>query len=204
VRIVENSPARLILRDRSWWISAVCFAAAAILVGDSIARGADADKLVPAALAILFGFAFLHVTDVGFDRIRRTCDIRRFDVVRLTRRRLRFDEIVDIRIDTSRFPDSDEIGCRLGIVTAATMIPLTAAYEPDPERYAAMREVLLDMLLGDSPHPLPDDPVDALVKEGRLIDAVALLRMRDGSNLTEARARVAELQARVKGKTPGR
>jgi hypothetical protein len=198
MRIVENTPARITLRDRTWWISAVCFSAAAILVADSIARGAAGDKLVPAALSVLFGFAFLRATEIDFDRIARSCVIRRFDVLRPTRRHLRFDEIVDVRIDTSRFPDSDEIGCRLGIVTASGTIMLTAAYEPDPERYSAMREVLLDMLLGDSPRPPADDPVDALVKEGRLIDAVALLRRRDGSSLTAARTRVAALQARVK------
>jgi hypothetical protein len=194
VRIVENTRSRLVLRDRTWWVSAVCFAASVILAGRSALSDATADLLVPAAISALFGFAFLHATEVSFDRIGRTCIVRRFDVVRLTRRRLRFEDISDIRIETSRFWDSDDIGCRLSIVTAATTIPLTAAYEPGLERYSAMRETLLDVLFADSPHPPAEDPVLALVTEGRIVDAVALLRMRDGSSLTDARARVAALQ----------
>jgi hypothetical protein len=33
MRIAENTPSRLVLRDRTLWISAVCFTAAAALVG---------------------------------------------------------------------------------------------------------------------------------------------------------------------------
>jgi hypothetical protein len=205
VRIVQDTPSRLILRDRTLWSSVICLGGAAILVGHFALRGgAAAEQLLPAALSVLFGLAFLHATDVHFDKILRTCAITRLDVVRLTRRRLSFDDIVDVRIDISRFPDGDEAGCRFSIVTSSGAIPLTAAYEPDPERYSAMRSTLLDMLLDSAPHRRSRDQVETLVQEGRIVDAVAILRMRDGLSLTDARTRVAELQTRLGGEMPGR
>jgi hypothetical protein len=88
MRITENTPSRLRLRDRTLWISAVCFAAAAIFV---VRFAFDRDQpavLIPAALFAMFGLAFLRATDVTFDKIERVCAIRRLDVLRLTRIRL--------------------------------------------------------------------------------------------------------------------
>jgi hypothetical protein len=195
MRITENTPSHLRLRDRTLWISAVCFAAAAILaVRFAFDRG-QSEELIPAVLSLLFGLAFLRATDVTFDKIRRICTMRRFDVLRVSRTRLAFADIVDARVEIAQMPDNTAVlSCRLSLVTASAKIPLTASYEPDQKRYNAMRDTVLEAVFGDRQRPAALDPVRMLVKEGRIIDAVAVLRMRDGLDLTTASARVDELR----------
>jgi hypothetical protein len=198
VRIAENTPSRLVLRDRTLWISAVCFIAAAALVGHVAFDLDDAGQLVPAALSVLFGLAFLRATDVTFDKTKSICLVRRFDVLRLTRKCLAFHDILDVRLDIDRSYDSDDLTYRLSLSTKSAVIPLSATYEPGFERYSGMREAVLDAVFKAAQRPTTEDPISDLVKAGRVIDAVAIIRMREGLSLTEARAGVAELQRTLK------
>ena len=195
MRIIENTPARLRLRDRTLWMSAVCFAAMAIFV---VRFGFVSDQptvLIPAALFLMFALAFLRATDVTFDRIERVCAIRRLDVLRVTRVRLAFADISDVRIEIAPMPDNPAIPpCRLSLVTASAVVPLTAGFEPSEARYNAMRDAILDVVFADGKKPAAADPIRMLVNEGRIIDAMAMLRARDGLDLTTARARVDEMR----------
>jgi len=73
MRISENTPSHLKLRDRTLWISAVCFAAAAILLVRFAFDRDQSEQLIPAGLSLMFGLAFLHATDVTFDKSARIC-----------------------------------------------------------------------------------------------------------------------------------
>jgi hypothetical protein len=68
---------------------------------------------------------------------------------------------------------------------------------PDQPHYDAMRETVLEAVFGDGKRPAALDPIRALVKDGRIIDAVAMLRRRDGLDLTTASARIDELRKRT-------
>jgi hypothetical protein len=195
MRITENTPSYLKLRDRTLWISVLCFGIAAIFIARIACVPDEPGVLIPGVGFLVFGFAFLRATDVTFDKIERICAIRRFDVVRLARTRLAFEDIVDVRVETEPMPDDARVpSCRLSLATASAMVPLTASYQPDQERFNIMRDTVLDAVLGDRPRPAAVDPVRALVKQGRIIDAVAILRKRDGLDLTTAKARVDELR----------
>jgi hypothetical protein len=198
MRIAENTPSRLVLRDRTLWISAVCFTAAAALVGRVAFDLDGAGQRAPAALSVLFGLAFLRATDVTFDKTERTCFVRRLDVLRLTHRRIAFDDIVDVRLEIDRSHDPDGLAYRLSLSTTSAVIPLSVTYEPGFERYSGMREAVLDAVFKAAQRPMTEDPINDLVKAGRVIDAVAFIRMREGLSLTDARARVAELQRTLK------
>jgi hypothetical protein len=124
--------------------------------------------------------------------------VRRLDVLRLTHRRLAFDDIVDVRLEIDRSHDPDGLAYRLSLSTTSAVIPLSIIYEPGFERYSGMREAVLDAVFKVAQRPTTEDPISALVKAGRVIDAVAIIRMREGLSLTEARARVAELQRTLK------
>src|ERR1700737_4520699 len=99
MRISENTASHLKLRDRTLWISAVCFAAAAILIACAVFDQGQFEELIPAGLSLIFGLAFLRATDVTFDKIERICAIRRFDVGRVLRRRLAFADIADVSVE---------------------------------------------------------------------------------------------------------
>jgi hypothetical protein len=143
----------------------------------------------------VFALAFLRATDVTFDKIGRICAIRRLDVLRLMRKRLPFEEILDARVEIAPFPESASVlSCRLSLVTASAVVPLTTGYEPNYERHNAMRNAVLDAVFKDASRPAAVDPVRMLAKEGRINDAVAVLRMREGLDLTTASARVNALR----------
>jgi hypothetical protein len=196
MRITESTPSHLRLRDRTLWISGVCFAAAVVLAARAALDRDQLGELIPAALSAMFGLAFLRATNVTFDKVvERICAIYRFDVLRVRRTRLAFADIVDARVEIGPSPgDSPVISCRLSLVTGSAVVPLTAGYEPDQHRYNAMRAAVLEAVFGDGPKPSALDPVRMLVKERRIIDAVSMLQMRDGLDLTTASARVDELR----------
>jgi hypothetical protein len=195
MRISENTASHLRLRDRTLWISAVCFAASMIFVVRAAVVRDQPSVLIPAALFLVFALAFLRATDVTFDKIGRICAIRRLDVLRLMRKRLPFEEILDARVEIAPFPESASVlSCRLSLVTASAVVPLTTGYEPNYERHNAMRNAVLDAVFKDASRPAAVDPVRMLAKEGRINDAVAVLRMREGLDLTTASARVNALR----------
>src|ERR1700749_4694387 len=100
MHIVENGVARLVVRDRTSWVSWVCIAAAAAN-GVGLAATHDLRFLVPGLLFAAFGAAFLRASDVVFDKARRLCRVRRRDVGRVTFREIPFQDIVDVRVETA-------------------------------------------------------------------------------------------------------
>ena len=123
MRIVDDTPSHLKLRDRTLWISGVCFGAAAIAVLYEFGQG-ETVQLGPAAIAVAFGLAFLRASDVTFDKIGRTCNIRRLDVLRVKHTRVAFADITDVRVEPA--PESDNSGtisCRLSLVISTADFP---------------------------------------------------------------------------------
>jgi len=196
MRIVEKSDTRLRLADRTLWVSVACVAAAAFLVGRFGIYGGDLRALAPAALLCVFALAFLRSTDVVFDRFTHLCTVRRFDVVRLKRRAFAFGDIRDVAVEIEPMQENlNALPCRLSLVTGGETIPLTASYEPDLKRFEVMREQILDWLFNQGGKPAAAaDPVAALVKAGRTIDAIALLRQREGLDLVTAKDRVDKMR----------
>jgi hypothetical protein len=195
MRIVEDTSSRLVLRDRSLWLSWFMFGLAVVSVVWVLAQRADPRQLLLGAVWLGFGLAFLRATDAVFDMERGVCHLRRRDIWRVTQRELAFADITDVRVEPMPLDDADgPISCRLSLVTAAGAVPLTATYQPGLESFEAMRGVILDALFPGRAKPPEEDPVEVLVKAGRRIDAIALLRRRHGLGLAEAHSRVAALR----------
>jgi hypothetical protein len=192
MRIVEESATRLVLKDRTAWITAVCFLAAVIITWQAVQHR---EPIIVAAILVAFGVAFLHMTDVVFDKTRRVANLRRLDVIRLTRSSFAFDDIVDVTVQMDPQPDNlNSISCRLAFRTRDATSPLTASYAPDLDPYNAMRDAILGALGRVPDTTVKADPVRELAEAGGIIDAVALLRQRENLDLATARERVAQLQ----------
>src|ERR1051325_4339389 len=98
MRIVEDTPSRLVFRDRTLFISLVFFsAAAALLVRFAVAW--DKQLLIGAGLSLVFGLPFLRATDLTFDKMQRTCSLRRLDLLRVRRQSLPFSDISDLKVE---------------------------------------------------------------------------------------------------------
>jgi hypothetical protein len=146
MRIVEDSVARLTLKDRTLWITAVCFLVAGIMIWQAVLQERHVNLYASPAFLVVFGLAFLHMTDVVLDKTRRVATLRRLTVIKLTRASLGFEDIVDVAVQMEPLPDSNSISCRLAFLTRDATIPLSASYQPDPQRYNAMRAAILRAL----------------------------------------------------------
>jgi hypothetical protein len=197
MRIVENSPERVVLRDRTLWFSWICLGAAAAVGGRFAVAHGDPRQLFAVAFVAAFGLFFLRATDVVLDKSRSTCAVRRRDIWRVTQFELGFRDILDVRVEPMPMQDDGGFKCRLSLVTAQAVLPLSAGYEPDLQRYEEMRETLLDTMMQGRPRPPAEDPVEVLVKAGQRIAATSLLRQRDGLDLTTAHSRVKALREKL-------
>ena len=195
MRIVENSSSRLVLRDRTLWLSVVFFGAAALMMGVFFfGQGGDHRIAYPAGFFVLSGLVFLRSTDAVFDKQARLCRLSQLNVFRVKRREIAFDDINDIEIDTGPTSPSSQVPTyRLNLMTASGTVPMTVAYEADLKRQEAMRSAILQAVAGGGPQPEGTDVVRTMVKQGRLIDAVRLIRERDGLDLATAQQRVMEM-----------
>ena len=199
MRISEDTPERLVLRDRTLWISLVCLAGAtALLVRFAMVE--DKALLMGVAVSVLFSLPFLRASDLVLDKSQRICSLRRLDMWRVTRASLAFSDIRDIKVEVEPMGgNSQVISCRFSLVTASATIPLTVAYEPDLERYNRMRETILDSLFPAARRPAATDPVQDLVQRGQIVAAVALLRKRDRLDLVAAKDRVDAMRKALDG-----
>ena len=198
MRIVEDGPTRLVLRDRTSWVTYVCCAAALVLLLVAVSQR----SWQPAAcgtLFALFALMFLRSSDVLFDKATRICTLRRRDVLRKTEHSVRFSDISDVLIDViSSDASSSLVSCRLSISTRDGKMPFSASYESGLERFEAMRKAIVDLVFAGRPGPPDFDPVRALAMAGRLIDAISILRLRSNLSLAEARDEVMKMTATEK------
>ncbi len=202
MRIIENSPALLRLREGTWWLTVACFATALILAGAFVTGRAPPSILFGSAVWAAFGLGFLRSADVAFDRTAQVMTLKRISALGSWTTRLSFADIEDVRVDTMLSPDSQTPGRRLRLATSTGDLPLSAAFEPGEERYARMRDAILDALTRGAPRPVPEDPARALARSGRMIDATMLLRQRDGLDLASAKARAKAMAAEGPGDSP--
>ncbi|HTP03246.1 MAG TPA: hypothetical protein VMJ64_17855 [Anaerolineales bacterium] len=197
MRIAEDSPQRLVLVDQGIVISLVCFAAAAIvLVMPLLNHGSSGDNRILAAFLALFGLLVFRRSSAEFDGVTQTCTVRFLRVLGSKRRSLSFGDIREVHVDTEPLTDQRDPKFRLTLETTSGLLPLTDFYNSDLQRHDAVRRAIL-AVLGREEAADPD-PVHFLIRQGRTMDAVTLLRQRDKLDLTTARQRVSEMEDALK------
>lgn len=194
MRIVENDGHRLVLHDQTYWVTYACVGASLFAAFFAL-KLSDPRALMPAALFALFGLVFLRSSDVIFDKGAQICTVRRRDLWRVKRREIPFHDISGVFIDTKMVDTNySVVSCRMSLQTHNGDFPLTASFEPSLERYRDMRQAILSTVFADRSHPPEYDEVRSLVKAGRTVDAVSVLRRRDPNlSLTETVARAKSL-----------
>ena len=193
MRIVEDGPIRLVLRDRTLWVTYVCGAAALVLLLVALSQQSW-KPAASGALFALFALLFLRSSDVLFDKATRICTVRRRDMLRTTQHSVRFSDISDVLIEVIPGETASAlVSCRLSLSTRDGEMPFSASYEPSLERFEGMRKSIVDLVFAGRAAPPDFDPVRSLAVAGRLVDAVRLLRQRSNLSLAEAREEVMKL-----------
>ena len=148
MRIVQDTPDRMVLKDRTLWISFICGPIGLMLVGVTAIEPSWGSG-IGAAICLVSAVVFFDSTDLVMDRAGRLCDLRRMTFGRTRRWSLRFDDITDVRMEYGSTRRGTRT-CRLLFVTATETIPLTAALESGQSRYETMREEVLAVLHGQA------------------------------------------------------
>jgi hypothetical protein len=173
MRIVEDKPERMVLKDRTFWISFICGPLGLFLAFVTVTQP-NWGSGIGAALTLVCALVFFDSTDMVLDRVTRTIDLRRMTMGRHRRWSLAFGDIRDVQIERSSGGRNGPT-YRLVFVTAGEQIPLTAALEGGGRgRYEEMQQKIQHVLGGAAapappyqPHlPPPPPPAPDIVQPG--------------------------------------
>lgn len=198
VKVSEDSGARLVLKDQSVWIAAVCGLAALFPVSQILLGRAPTSMYILAGFFVLFALVFLRRSRIEFDKSARRVSIDKLQVFKRRSARLAFDDISDVLIETEPLSAAERAPpCRLSLVTTQGALPLTDSYQSDYAHHSVMRHAILQAL-GRPVSDAMDESLRQLVRAGRSVDAVAMLRLQKKMDLTAARLKVAELEQQLR------
>ena len=205
MRIYEDAEFRLVVADSSLGLAAILFATGAVLLGVAL-LGADAHARfglsVSGGFLLLCDVLLLRTTRFVFDRAQRMLTWQRRRILSRSSGQIPFDDIRGLVVEaTGRVGGTDGVSYRLALTTASGVIPFSDAYGPNLALYESMRDRIVAFLgLRKAPSSEPaaaEADLRALVRQRRIVGAVALLRARENVGLMEARRRIGEIEKQM-------
>lgn len=205
MRIHEDSDSRLIVTDSSIGLSAVLFAGGGLLLGVAL-LGPDARAWpglgISACFLLLCAILLLRTARFVFDRARRVVTWERLRILSRSSGQVPFDDIRGVVVETTGLDGGTTGGSyRLALTTPSGPIPFSDAYGPGLARYESMRDQIAAFIgqrdASSTAAASAETDLRELVRQRRILDAVALLRARENVSLAEARQRIAEMEAQV-------
>ena len=192
----------VIFEERPWLLPGILFVAGLVLAayaagfvqGGDFTSGEIEWPPLLAAIAMMGGaLVFLRRERFEFDTFRKRLRWSKSSVFRKTSGEVPFANISDVLIEETR--DSDGSTYRLALRTTTGLLPFTAAYFGN-DTYWEPIAIRMRTLLGLA-QPQPDSLLRAFIADGRIIDAVKLVRAENGLGLAEAKAEVDRLRAEM-------
>lgn len=204
MRMYEDAEFRLVVTDSSLGLAAVLFAAGAVLLGVAL-LGADARARsglsVSGGFLLLCAVLLLRTTRFVFDRAQRMLTWQRRRILSRASGQISFDDIRAVVVEATGLAGTGGVTYRLALTAASGAIPFSDAYGPSLARYESIRDRIVAFLgMGQAPSgqaASAEDDLRALVRQRRIVDAVALIRARENVGLMEARRRTAEIEKQM-------
>lgn len=209
MRITRQTSTELVVEDSLLWVTVLCALVAAPLLYIGIAPGLHG-TLAGGGLFLFFGLFGVRKMTFVFDGIERRVRWNGRKLFKVESGSIPFDEITGIGVEAMS-SDNSGVAYRLSILTAHGSVPMAYAYGGGKGRQARMRAEILAFL-----HPgaqgassaatetasgtgLADEAsIRSLLRQGRKIDAVTLLRSTERLSLTAAMQRVNAIDAAMK------
>jgi hypothetical protein len=209
MHISQKTNQELVVADTSIWVSIFLLSVTLFVLYRMIVSHARPGNYLVAGFFGLFVLLFWRKEVVVFDAGRQQ--------VLWTRRRLfgvasgtvPFSEITGIGMETSS-ARNNVLVYRLAILTAQGSIPMSDNYAGDSEKYGKLRREILEFLKLDSDEtrsalePVLSSDIDeasvrSLLRQGRRIDAIRLVRSTQKLSLIEATDRVNAILREMNG-----
>ena len=201
MHVTRKTNQELVVVDSSIWVSMLLLCAFVPAVYLSIVRGERAG-LLAAGFLLLCAFLFWRKEVVVFDAARQQATWWRRRAFKSASGMVPFSEITGIGMESS--PADRTLVYRLTILTSGRPVPLSDVYRGDKQRCDSVKGEILEFLHLDggeavsSSRSANDNSIQALLRQGRKVDAVALVRASQHIGLTEAVNLVNEIDEKMK------
>lgn len=203
MRIVRHTDTELVLRESTLWISILLALVALPLFYASTLPGKRGNLIVAIFFAI-GALVWLRKATLVFDAAQREVYWRRMRFFRSASGTVPFSEIAGIGTESSSGSGGSTL-YRLTLLTGQKPIPFTDTFGGGRDRWTSLRETTQRFLQTHRGTPLPmpsadlDDSLRALLRRGRKVEAVRLLKAAEHLDLPSATQRVNQLAVRMKG-----
>lgn len=208
MRMTQQTPTELVIKDSGLWMTYLFVGIAAVLV--VALKDGSAGRYLAAALFVLFGLIAARTTTFTFDALRRVVRWSGFKPFKSVSGEIPFDAIRDVTVEASSSGNSGST-YRLALLTTEGTVPMAYTYTGSRDGYASLRQQILTFVKPGLPttpaapvEGIPADlasSIESLLMQGRKIDAVALLRERTRIGLTEAVKRIDAVTAKMKAES---
>ena len=198
MRIARQTATELVLEDSGLWLAGALAIASLPLFYAAIFTGAKGNFVV-AGFFVICSLVGIRKSSFVFDAGERVVRWKNRLFLKASSGSVAFDEIREIGIECSSAGEGGA-GYRLTILTPRGSIPLSSTYGSGSGKYATLRETILVFLKREAaatPEMAAreriagwDPSILELVRAGRTIDAIALLRSMKRMSLSEAKRRV--------------
>jgi hypothetical protein len=218
MKIVSQTPAELVVRDSSMWLSAIFALLALMPLYIALAHN-DRRAFTPAAVLLLIAFVWARRSTFTFSAATQRIEWSRLRWLRAKTGTIPFSDVQGIQIQ-SISSDKGVLIYRLAIATTSQgIIPMSDEYSGGGlKRYEDLRDTLWNFVRPERPTssafspstatlPInPDaartaalnDSIRGLLQQGRKVDAILLVRESEHLDLTEATFRVNHIESELK------
>ncbi|MGC2614255.1 MAG: hypothetical protein WA354_09520 [Terracidiphilus sp.] len=189
MHVSRKTNTELALVDSSIWVSVLLLCAAVPVVYISIAHGRQSGLWVT-GFFVLCAFLFWRKEVVVFDAAKQQATWWRRRAFKAARGMIAFSEIKGIGIEASAAAEHGTLTYRLTILTSDKTVPMSDVYAGNRPHYEALKAEISEFLHVENVE-MPDAGVDensiqSLLKQGRKVDAIELVRASQKIGLTEA------------------
>jgi len=206
MRITRHTAQELIVVDSAIGLS-VFLCIASLLLFYMATRPGKIGALFGGCLFLLGAVICLRKTAFTFDAGEQRVRWQGRKFLKTEKGVIPFSEITGIGTETS-FGSSSANTYRLTILTRSGLVPLAYTYGGNKQEYASIRETIMTFLHLEAPGPKTDSRPDAaspideasvrsLLKQGRKVDAISLIRSSTHVGLTEAVRIVKDIDERM-------
>jgi hypothetical protein len=189
MHVSRKTTTELALVDSSIWVSVLLLCAAVPVVYMSIAHGRQSGLWVT-GFFVLCAFLFWRKEVVVFDAAKQQATWWRRRAFKAANGMIPFSEIKGIGMEASAAGEHGTLTYRLTILTSGKPVPMSDVYAANRPHYEALKAEICDFLHVENVE-MPDAGVDensieSLLKQGRKVDAIELVRASQKIGLTEA------------------
>jgi hypothetical protein len=176
--------------DSTIWIAVLLLGFSIFGAYKSYEQGSRAG-FVAVAFALLCSFLFWRKEIVTFDAGRQQAEWTRRRAFTAASGTVPFSEITGIGMETTA-AKNNVLCYRLTILTNDKPVPMSDTYSANQTHYEAMRQQILAFLKldgGNAVSSVPrahDNAIQALLRQGRKVDAIELVRASEKIGLAEA------------------